>query len=272
MIDGKEKPAKSGHGPRKLFPRKVKHPIVSAHEIAKLPVHPLADSFQIESEENLRLLAEDMRVNGQVHPIIVCGGQLVDGRNRLKAAIMANRKVKVEYRSKMSEDEIRSLILSVNVKRRNRTAKELAALALDYYDKCKEQGHKVSLQNAASDYNVAKRTLDRLIAKRKGKETTNDRYGPQEIRIKDIPDVFRPMLEALVSMWKFKEYGKGFNCQYRKFMSKILLLAQKILSQGEMQGIKREIDWAKELATDDDDDDDVDVDDDDDDLMQCSAQ
>jgi len=36
-------------------------------------------------------------------------------------------------------------------------------------------------------------------------------------------------------------------------MSKILLLAKEILSQGEMRGIKREIDWAKEAALTDED-------------------
>ncbi len=47
--------------------------------------HPAADYFPMMSEIDFDRLKDDIRLNGQVEPVLVFGNQIVDGRNRYKA-------------------------------------------------------------------------------------------------------------------------------------------------------------------------------------------
>jgi hypothetical protein len=63
-----------------------------------LPVHPVADSFPLMSEPELRELGEDIKANGLLSKIIVYDGQLIDGRNRLDAMALVGIKFEIERR------------------------------------------------------------------------------------------------------------------------------------------------------------------------------
>jgi disulfide oxidoreductase YuzD len=53
----------------------------------ELKVHPLIDLFPMMSEEELADLAEDIKANGLIYPIVIDGDVLIDGRNRLAVRI-----------------------------------------------------------------------------------------------------------------------------------------------------------------------------------------
>jgi hypothetical protein len=56
-----------------------------------IPVHPLAAAFPMMDEEELERLAEDIRSNGLINPVVLDKtGQLIDGRNRLRACQLAD--------------------------------------------------------------------------------------------------------------------------------------------------------------------------------------
>jgi hypothetical protein len=56
-----------------------------------LAVHPAADLFPLMSEAELKELADDIKKNGLIDPLVVWkkGGSLLDGRNRLDAMALA---------------------------------------------------------------------------------------------------------------------------------------------------------------------------------------
>jgi hypothetical protein len=97
-----------------------------------LAVHPLAEQFPMMSEEELDDLAQDIKQNGLVHPIVIDeDGTLIDGRNR-KAAWERLEKpdqknIKLRSIGLDGQDPV-ALILSNNVKRRdlNRGQKAMA--------------------------------------------------------------------------------------------------------------------------------------------------
>lgn len=96
-----------------------------------IPIHPAADLFPMMSEEELRELADDIAEHGLIHPIVVDDqGQLIDGRNRLKACEIA----KVEPRfEKLNGYHPLAYIVSANLERRNLTKGQQAmALAMIY--------------------------------------------------------------------------------------------------------------------------------------------
>jgi ParB-like nuclease domain len=66
-----------------------------------ITVHPLADSFPMMSDGELKELAEDIRRNGQQHPMLFAtiNGEkvLIDGRNRLEACFILDRTPRSEF-------------------------------------------------------------------------------------------------------------------------------------------------------------------------------
>jgi hypothetical protein len=51
--------------------------------------HPACLAFPLLPEEELQELAEDIKLRGLLHPIVVFHGQILDGRNRLAACEVA---------------------------------------------------------------------------------------------------------------------------------------------------------------------------------------
>jgi N6-adenosine-specific RNA methylase IME4 len=52
-----------------------------------LEFHPAADAFPMMDEKRYGELVDDIRQNGQLEPITVCDGMILDGRNRHKACV-----------------------------------------------------------------------------------------------------------------------------------------------------------------------------------------
>ena len=98
-------------------------------DISKLPVHPLADAFPMLSKWELQELSDDIKANGQNHPIVIgeVDGKLmlIDGRNRRAACLLA--KVEPLTRELDGADAV-ALIVSENLMRRNLTISQRAML------------------------------------------------------------------------------------------------------------------------------------------------
>lgn len=84
-----------------------------------MKVHPAAELFPMLGERELAALAADIRENGQLHPIVVWDGVVVDGRNRLRACELAGVDPVFAERSFASEWECASFVASVNIARRH---------------------------------------------------------------------------------------------------------------------------------------------------------
>lgn len=82
-----------------------------------LNVHPAVDIFPMMSDAELQELADDIKANGLIHPVIVDSeGRLVDGRNRLAACKLAGVTPITE---KLNGQDPVAYIIAANLKRRN---------------------------------------------------------------------------------------------------------------------------------------------------------
>jgi hypothetical protein len=90
-------------------------------------VHPAAAVFPMLDEEELTELAIDINANGLQQPIVLdADGQLIDGRNRLRACAMAG--VEPRFTTLDGQDPV-AYILSANIARRHLTTGQRAMAA-----------------------------------------------------------------------------------------------------------------------------------------------
>jgi hypothetical protein len=99
---------------------------------AELLVHPVCKLFPMMSDDDLANLTEDIRANGQVEKIVMYEGQIVDGRNRLKACqTLGVEPSFIQWRERyQGQMDVAQWIFSMNAKRRHLTPKQLAAAYL----------------------------------------------------------------------------------------------------------------------------------------------
>jgi hypothetical protein len=103
-------------------------------DIFGLPIHPQADIFPMLADDEMRELAEDIRTNGLISPIVIgeYGGtyHLIDGRNRREACRIAG--VDPEYQEINGRDQT-AYIASSNLNRRHMSPSQKAmAMAMLY--------------------------------------------------------------------------------------------------------------------------------------------
>jgi 16S rRNA G966 N2-methylase RsmD len=91
-------------------------------------VHPAAQMFPMMPDDQLRVLADDIKANGLREPLILDhDGRLLDGRNRLAACRLAG--VEPRYATIAVSDAV-AFVLSLNLHRRHLTTGQRALLAL----------------------------------------------------------------------------------------------------------------------------------------------
>jgi N6-adenosine-specific RNA methylase IME4 len=96
---------------------------------SSLKVHPVAELFPMFNEQELKNLAEDIKQNGQLQPIMVLADTLLDGRNRLAACKLVNIEPKFEQ---YKGNNVEAYIISSNLHRRHLNESQRAMIAVKF--------------------------------------------------------------------------------------------------------------------------------------------
>jgi len=110
-----------------------------------IPIHPAAEIFPMMSEAALTELAEDIKANGLLHPIVRHEGQVIDGRNRLTACQRAG--VPPTFIEWSGTGSVVAWILSTNLHRRHLTDQQRAMVAGRVAAALAIEGREKSVQN-----------------------------------------------------------------------------------------------------------------------------
>ena len=98
-----------------------------------LKPHPLAELFPELLPEELTQLARDIKERGQLEPIILHKGLILDGFNRYKACQIAGVKPRTEeFNAKAAKRSAEEFVLSRNLRRRHLSVGQKAAIALEW--------------------------------------------------------------------------------------------------------------------------------------------
>jgi hypothetical protein len=94
--------------------------------VGEMVPHPIADLFPTMSDGDLTELAEDIKRNGLLDPIITFEDKILDGRHRFKACRVAG--VDPVFQPFEGEDPV-AYVVSKNLHRRHLTASQRAVIA-----------------------------------------------------------------------------------------------------------------------------------------------
>ena len=94
--------------------------------------HPLCKLFPTLEKDELTTLANDIKTNGLVGSITLYEGQILDGRNRHMACLLAG--VEPKFREFKGDDPL-SFVISVNLHRRHLTISQRAGIAAKLSEK-----------------------------------------------------------------------------------------------------------------------------------------
>jgi hypothetical protein len=98
--------------------------------------HPLAALFPELPPEELAGLARDIKERGQLEPIILHKGLILDGRNRYRACQIAGVKPQTEeFNQKATRRNPDEFVLSRNLTRRHLSLGQKAAIALEWSER-----------------------------------------------------------------------------------------------------------------------------------------
>lgn len=101
-----------------------------AYPIMTPTSHPAAELFPMMEREQLQELADDIRKNGLLEPIVNWQGKLLDGRNRLSACALAGVEPRYVDLKRLPGGDTVAYVMSKNLKRRHLTAPQRAVLAV----------------------------------------------------------------------------------------------------------------------------------------------
>src|SRR5215472_15522425 len=102
-----------------------------------LKFHEISEELPLISEQETKVLAEDIKKNGLLNPIVLFEGQVLDGRNRYNAAKLAKYKFQlgdfVEYDPELHGRDPVMFVIAMNIHRRHLTVGQRSALAAELY-------------------------------------------------------------------------------------------------------------------------------------------
>ena len=120
-------------------------------------IHPICLLFPPLNREELEELAEDIRIKGLLHPIILFEGKILDGRNRYLACSMVG--VKPRFVQWDGTGSPLQWIISENLVRRHLTSSQRAVIAHDLLPLLTEEAKERQRLSAGRGKKVSKKLL-----------------------------------------------------------------------------------------------------------------
>lgn len=184
--------------------------------------HPIADVWPMMDESKLQELADDIRKNGQLVPVWLYEGKILDGRNRWAACQIAGVEPKTkEY----TGDEPTAFAVAMNDRRRHMNKGALAAVAAELEPHFAADAKRRQAEQARRNQPQAQK-VEKIppIEKSKAREEAaksvgvNDRYVSDAKKVKqEAPEVFEKLKAGKITLQDAKrEVAKKPTDDWRK--------------------------------------------------------
>jgi ParB-like chromosome segregation protein Spo0J len=121
-----------------------------------MKAHPVADLFPMLSDDELKDLAEDIKIRGLLHPIVVYDEQILDGRNRYAACELAG--VTPTFTPYEDDDHV-GFVVAENMARRHMTKGQRAMIIAQARLETKQTMREVAGQHGVSAALISQASL-----------------------------------------------------------------------------------------------------------------
>jgi hypothetical protein len=187
--------------------------------------HPIADVWPMMEEDKLSELADDIRKNGQLVPVWLYEGKILDGRNRYAACKIAG----VEPKTKdYTGDEPTAFAVAMNDRRRHMNKGALAAVAAELEPFFAEDAKRRQKHHGGTAPGKPKTLPEKVPEVKKGDGDArkaaavsigvNDRYVSDAKKVKqEAPEVFERLKAGKITLQDAKrEVAKKPTDDWRK--------------------------------------------------------
>jgi hypothetical protein len=163
--------------------------------------HPIADVWPMMAEDKLRELADDIRKNGQLVPVWLYEGKILDGRNRWAACKIAGIEPKTkEY----TGDEPTAFAVAMNDRRRHMNKGALAAVAAELEPHFAADAKRRQIRKPKPESVVEKvpqQTSRKAREEAAASVGVNDRYVSDAKKVKqEAPEVFERLKAGKITL------------------------------------------------------------------------
>ena len=166
--------------------------------------HPIADVWPMMDEAKIAELADDIRKNGQLVPVWLYEGKILDGRNRWAACKIAGVEPKTkEY----TGDEPTAFAVSLNDRRRHMNKGSLAAVAAElephFAEDAKRRYEQTVGRPKKSEEKVPQISDRQPQARQEAAKSVgvNDRYVSDAKKVKtEAPEVFERLKAGKITL------------------------------------------------------------------------
>lgn len=163
--------------------------------------HPIADVWPMMDEAKIAELADDIRKNGQLVPVWLYEGKILDGRNRWAACKIAGVEPKTkEY----TGDEPTAFAVSLNDRRRHMNKGSLAAVAAELEPFFAADAKRRQVRKPKSESVVEKvpqQTPRKAREEAAASVGVNDRYVSDAKKVKtEAPEVFERLKAGKITL------------------------------------------------------------------------
>lgn len=157
----------------------------------ELEIHPEADEYPMQTDEELAGLCEDINSNGVRIPILILQGKILDGRNRYKACMTLGLPIPAKEVD-IAEDDVKDYALSLNLSRRHLNSGQRAVMALRDWGEVEKKSEERMLGKRPCGKNSTGGKTIEILAKR---YQTNSKYIQWAKEIQDkkpelLDDIF----------------------------------------------------------------------------------
>jgi len=163
--------------------------------------HPIADVWPMMDEAKIQELADDIRKNGQLVPVWIYEGKILDGRNRWSACKIAGVDPKTQ---EYTGDEPTAFAVSLNDRRRHMNKGSLAAVAaeLEPHFAADAKRRQIRKPKAVSVVEkIPQQTPSKAREEAAKSVGVNDRYVSDAKKVKaDAPEVFQRLKAGTITL------------------------------------------------------------------------
>lgn len=167
-------------------------------------VHPLAELIPAMTDAEYAELLADMKANGQLEPITLYEGKILDGRHRARVC----DELGIEPATRAYDgDSPAAYVLSLNVKRRSLSVSQRAALAVEFLPQLEEEARRRQGHGTTAPGRSGSTEPKRSDSGHRAREQAGELVGVSGASVdrakrvkRDAPDLYEKVKQGKVSV------------------------------------------------------------------------